>query len=114
MLVTKEKIKSNELQQLIGQFHKNAFPELRLNASIFLYQNKYHMPYVSQFDNEKDALSYIGKAKNEPSIGDLLTTPDEKMVFISPANFRTAYGKKRFEDYFVYFENVVLKSLDGK
>jgi tetratricopeptide (TPR) repeat protein len=114
MLVTKEKIKSNELQQKIGQFHKDVYPELRLNASIFLYQNKYHMPYVSQFDNEKDALTYISRAKSEPEIGTLLTEADEKMVFISPANFRTAYGKKRFEDYFVYFENVVLKSLDGK
>jgi tetratricopeptide (TPR) repeat protein len=113
MLVEKEKIKSNELQQRIGAFHKNAYAERRLNASIFLYQNKYHMPYISQFNSESEAMDYIKAAMKEPGIGDLLGGANEKMVFISPANFRTAYGKKRFEDYFVYYENVVLKSIDG-
>ncbi|MEM0996973.1 MAG: tetratricopeptide repeat protein [Bacteroidota bacterium] len=114
MLVDRTKVKANILQQKLGQFHKDNYSERRLNASIFLYQNKYHMPYISQFNDEREAMNYIKMAMKEPGIGDLLGGVNEKMVFISPSNFRTAYGKKRFEDYFVYYENVVLKALEGK
>lgn len=113
MLIKKEKLKSNELQVKLNDFNKKYYQEKRLNVSIFLYKNVYHMPYVSQFDREQDALDFIKTAAKEPEINDLFNSQDEKMVFISPSNFRTAYGKKRFEDYFLYYENVVLKSLDG-
>ncbi|HHG84329.1 MAG TPA: tetratricopeptide repeat protein [Bacteroidetes bacterium] len=114
MLLDKNNIKSNDLQLKINQFNKKLYQEKRLNVSIFLYRNKFHMPYISQFDDEQSALSYIKNVSKEPGISELFDAPTEKMVFISPANFRTAYGKKRFEDYFVFYENMVLKSLNGK
>lgn len=112
LLVDKSKLKSNELQMKLNEFNKKAYAEKRLNVSVFLYKGKFHLPYISQFNDEQEAMSYISSAVKEPGIGDLFTTPTEKMVFITPQNFRTAYGKKRFEDYFLYYENVVLKSLD--
>lgn len=112
MLVDKSKLKSNELQQKLNDFNRKYYQEKRLNVSVFLYKSKYHLPYISQFNDEQEALSFITNAVKEPGIGDLFTSPAEKMVFITPQNFRTAYGKKRFEDYFLYYENVVLKSLD--
>lgn len=112
MLVDKAKLKSNELQQKLNEFNAQSYQEKRLNVSVFLYKGQYHLPYISQFDNERDAMGYIGNAMREPGIGELFTSPEEKMVFITPQNFRTAYGKKRFEDYFIYYENVVLKALD--
>lgn len=113
MLVGKDKIKSNELQQKMNDFNKKYYQEKRLNVSVFLYKNQFHLPYISQFQNENDALDYITNAVKEPEIGELLKGENEKMVFITPGNFRVAYGKKRFEDYFLFYENVVLKSLDG-
>jgi len=114
MLVSKEKLKSNELQQKLNEFNKKYYGEKRLNVSVFLYKNKFHLPYISQFQSEKDALEFIQNAMKEPGIGELLTGENEKMVFLTPGNFRLSYGKKRFEDYFLFYENVVLKSLDGK
>jgi tetratricopeptide (TPR) repeat protein len=111
MLVRKEKLQTNILQQKINDFNGKYFQEKRLNVSVFLYQNKYHMPYISQFDSERDALSYLDAAMKDPSIADLFTESDEKSVFISPNNFRTAYGKKRMEDYLLFYENVLLPNL---
>lgn len=113
MLVGKDKIKSNELQQRMNDFNKKYYQEKRLNVSVFLYKNQYHLPYISQFQNENDALEYITSAVKDSEIGEMLQGENEKMVFITPGNFRVAYGKKRFEDYFLFYENVVLKSLDG-
>lgn len=114
MLVNKEKLKSNELQQKLNEFNKKYYGEKRLNVSVFLYKNQYHLPYISQFQSENEALDFIRNAMKEPGLGELLTGENEKMVFLTPGNFRLSYGKKRFEDYFLFYENVVLKSLDGK
>jgi len=111
MLLDRSKIKSNELQQKLNDYNRGAFPERRLNVSVFLYKGKYHLPYISQFNDEQEALSYITNLSKEPDIGGLFGGKNEKIVFITPKNFRTAYGKKRFEDYFIYYENVVLKEL---
>ncbi len=113
MLVEKEKVKSSELQQRINDFNKKYYQEKRLNVSIFLYKDQYHLPYISQFQSDNDALKYITNAVKEPEVSELLKAENEKMVFITPSNFRVAYGKKRFEDYFLFYENVVLNSLDG-
>ena len=113
MLVDKNEIKSNELQQKLNEYNRKTSPERRLNVSVFLYKGKFHLPYISQFNSEQEALAYIKNLMKEPEIAALFNTPAEKMVFITPQNFRTAYGKKRFEDYFIYYENVILKELNN-
>lgn len=113
MLVKKEKLTNSDLQIKVNDLNSKYFLESRLNVSIFLYKD-YHLPYVSQFDSYKDALSYIRSVIQEPALADLLTNPEEKVMIISPANFRVAYGKKRMEDYTAYYENVLLKRIDGK
>lgn len=113
MLVDKNEIKSNELQQILNEYNRKTSPERRLNVSVFLYKGKFHLPYISQFNSEQDALAYIKNLMKEPEVAALFNTPAEKMVFITPQNFRTAYGKKRFEDYFIYYENVILKELNN-
>lgn len=114
MLLNKEKIKTSDLQVKLNDFHSKYFQANRLNVSVFLYKNEFHMPYISQFDDYGSAMSYIRAADKEPDIADLFTMPEEKIMVISPANFRTAYGKKRMEDYVLYYENVLLKSINGK
>lgn len=106
--IKKEKLQTNELQQKVNDFNAKYFAEKRLNVSVFLYNNKYHMPYISQFESEKEAMSYISALRKDMELSVLFTDEDEKAVYISPANFRTAYGKKRMEDYFLYFEDVLL------
>jgi hypothetical protein len=75
---------------------------------VFLYQNQFHMPYISQFDSEKEALSYLSAIRKDMELAPLFSEASEQTVFISPANFRTAYGKKRMEDYLLYYEEVLL------
>lgn len=108
MLIDREKLKTNELQQKLNDFNSKYFGEKGLNVSVFLYQNKYHMPYISQFETEKEALAYLNSVSNDQSMSGYLNGQDQKGVFISPGNFRTAYGKKRMEDYFLFYENVIL------
>ncbi|MFM2375787.1 MAG: hypothetical protein RLZZ165_884 [Bacteroidota bacterium] len=111
-LVKKDKIQTNMLQQKISEFNSNYFGEKKLNVSIFLYQNQYHLPYVSQFDSEKEAIAYITSVRKDMELSTLFTDESERSAFISPANFRTAYGKKRLEDYLEYYENVILPSFN--
>lgn len=111
MLIEREKLKTNELQQKLNDFNGKYFGEKNLNVSVFLYQNKYHMPYISQFETEKEAMAYLSSASKEPSLAEYMTGGVERGVFISPGNFRLAYSKKRMEDYFLYYENVLLKNL---
>lgn len=111
LMVKKEKLQSNELQQKVNHFNSQYFAEKRLNVSVFLYQNQFHMPYISQFDTEKEALNYIVSLRKDMELSTLFTEESERAAFISPANFRTAYGKKRMEDYFLYYEDVLLPTV---
>ncbi len=112
LLIKREKLQTNELQQKINEFDSKYFAEKRLNVSVFLYQNEYHLPYISQFDSEKEALAYLDAVMKDETLSAYFTLPAEKGVFISPNNFRTAYGKKRMEDYFLYYEQVLLPALE--
>lgn len=111
LLIKREKLATNELQQKINDFDAKYYGEKRLNVSVFLYQNAYHMPYISQFEDEAEALKYLGALTKDDKLADLLTLPEEKGVWISPNNFRTAYGKKRMEDYFLYYEQVLIPAM---
>lgn len=111
MLLKKDKLQTNELQQKLNDFNAKGYSEKRLNVSVFLYQNAFHMPYISQFENEREAMSYMAAVMKDPNIGALFTETNEKAVFISPNNFRTAYGKKRMEDYLAYYEQVLLPAV---
>jgi TolA-binding protein len=108
MLVKKEKIANDKLQIQLNDFHSKYYQANRLNVSVLLYKNEFHLPYITQFDDWKAAMGYIRSASQEEDITRLFTEPSEKMLVISAANFRTAYGKKRMEDYMVYYENVLL------
>jgi tetratricopeptide (TPR) repeat protein len=110
-MIKSEKIASNALQQKLNDFDTQFYSEKRLNVSVFLYQNKYHLPYISQFDSEDDALAYVEAVQDDPSMSNLFGDPGEGGVFISPNNFRTAYGKKRMEDYFEYYNQVLLPAM---
>lgn len=109
MLIKKEKIANDKLQIKLNDFHTKFFQANRLNVSVLLYKNDYHLPYITQFDDWKAAMAYIRSASQEEEISTLFTQPEEKMLVISAANFRTAYGKKRLEDYVLYYENVLLQ-----
>jgi tetratricopeptide (TPR) repeat protein len=111
LFVQKEKLQSNQLQQKVNEFNGKYFAEKRLNVSVFLYQNQFHMPYISQFDTEKEAVSYISALTKDMDLSLLFTEETEKAAFISPANFRTAYGKKRMEDYFLYYDEILLPAV---
>lgn len=114
MLVKKEGIQNQQLQMLLNDFNKQYFSSENLTVSIFFYQRTHHLAYVSQFEDYQQAFNYMSMAMKDEKIAGAMADPSDRIVFITPQNFRVAYGKKRFEDYLVYFDNVVLKSLNGK
>ncbi|MCB9231125.1 MAG: tetratricopeptide repeat protein [Bacteroidia bacterium] len=111
MLLDKANVESNELKVKISTFNSKLFKNERLSTSIFFYQQKYHLAYISQFNSMELALNYINIAKSDGEINPLFKSDTDRIMFITPNNFKTAYGKKRFEDYYDYYINVILPSL---
>ena len=110
--VNKETISTNELKIKIQDFNKQYFKDKNLTTSIFFYKKVQHIGYISQFKKVQDALSYIKSAESDTNIEDVLQNEGERIVFITPTNFKTAYGKRRFADYFLFYDNFILPSLD--
>lgn len=114
MLVKKDNIQSQEVQMAVNEFNKKFYASDNLTVSIFFYKKTHHLAYVSQFEDFNAAKGYTTLALKQEGIQNILKDPGDRVVFITPQNFRTAYGKKRFEDYLLYFDNILLKSLNGK
>lgn len=113
MFIKKDKITNSDLQIRLNDFNNRFFADNKLNTSIFLYK-ELHMPYISQFDGFRSALDYISSIPKDTNLDELFTLDNERLMVISPANFRVAYGKKRMEDYAYYYETVLIPMMEGK
>ena len=112
LLIDKEAISSSQLKVKITNFNRNNFSSEKLAASIFFYKRVQHLAYISQFTTAELAVNYLNGLVDDPEVKGLFKKENDKAIFITPTNFKTAYGKKRFEDYVVYYENVILPSLE--
>lgn len=110
--VNKESISTNELKIKIQDFNKTNFKDKNLTTSIFFYKKVQHIGYISQFKKVQDAVEYIELAEEDSDIEEVLQKEGERIVFITPTNFKTAYGKRRFADYFLFYDQFILPSLD--
>lgn len=97
----------NEINAKIGDFNKKGFPKLK--PFTFQYKGTTLLPYVSHFTSVGDALAYIN-AFTKSQVGmEVLAGANDKIFYISHGNFKVGYGRKRLEDYILYYENIVEK-----
>ncbi|MFK7968825.1 MAG: tetratricopeptide repeat protein [Bacteroidia bacterium] len=97
----------NAINAKIGDFNKKDYPKLK--PFTFVYNNKTLLPYVSHFASPGDALGYINSFKNSAAGKEILSVPGSRVFYISHGNFKVAYGRKRLEDYMLYYDNIVEK-----
>lgn len=107
---SKEKTTSPDFQIKLNDFNNKTFASDKLTVSIFFYQKRLHMAYISKFADERAALTYITMVMKEEGISSLLGGGDETIAFITPANFRLAYGQQRLTDYLEFYQTVLLPS----
>lgn len=114
ILLDKAAVSSPQLQIILNNYNSTTYGSAGLTTMIYFYQTQQkHLAYVSKFDNTDAALQYLESIKNLPELKEIMKKPDDRIVFISPENFVTAYSKKRFNDYISWFDNVLMKSLNG-
>jgi tetratricopeptide (TPR) repeat protein len=106
----KDKTTSGDFQVKVNDFNNKNFASDKLTTSIFFYQKRLHMAYVSKFTSEQAALTYIGMISKSEGIESLLSGDDQTIAFITPANFRVAYGQQKLTEYLEYYKTVLLPS----
>ncbi len=110
-MVDKSAITNSDLKIKFSEFNEAFFKTERLNVSVFFYQNQQHLAYISQFRTISEATDYIKMAKEDSKFKSLTSTPGFQAVFITPTNFRVAYGTLRFADYYEFYNQVILPSV---
>ncbi|MEZ4825992.1 MAG: tetratricopeptide repeat protein [Bacteroidia bacterium] len=109
IFVDKNKISKNDANTQIADFNKQNYEALNLKVFTFLYQQTHLLPYISSFKNVEEAQKYIQDFVGAGASKSILTSPEEKIFYISHTNFKVAYGQKRMEDYIKYYENILNK-----
>ena len=112
IFVSKESIPSNDLKIRVKEFNTKYFSDKGLSSSIFFYQKTHHIAYISQFKDALDALDYIDFAQKQPQMQELVQKTGDRFIFITPNNFKTAYGQKRFADYFLFFDQEIMPGIN--
>ena len=107
-----DSIASNDLKVKVSDFNNKYYKSEKLSTSIFFYKQKQHLAYISQFKTMESGLSYIATATSDQEIMQLMSNSEDKIFFITPNNFKEAYGKQRFEDYYEFYKQVILPSLN--
>ena len=102
-LIDKTLATNDQIKLEISRFNSESFKNERLTTNVFLYHNQYHLVYVSQFPDFKNADTYIRALRNDPKLKAWLVKPDRDIVFITPANFSQAYRNKKINDYQDFF-----------
>lgn len=102
--IEKGLVPKTELESSISDFNRQFHGDKNLRVNVFLYQNTHLLPYISSFENQEAASSYLKGLFNYPAARDKILGNGGKAFFISHTNFRVAYSQKRMEDYLLYYE----------
>jgi tetratricopeptide (TPR) repeat protein len=97
----------NEINSKIGDFNKQAYPKLK--PFTFQYKGTILLPYVSHFQSTGEALGYVETFKKSQAGKEVLAGNGDAIFYISHSNFKIAYGRKRLEDYMLFYENILEK-----
>ncbi len=109
LYLDKENITKNDANRKVSDFNRANFGDLNLKTFTFLYQGTHLLPYVSQFKTVPQAEGYITKLLSDPVQRELLTGENDRIFYIAHSNFKVAYGRKRMEDYMLFYENILKK-----
>lgn len=107
IFVPRNRIKSNELNARVSDFHRQYYQNENLRSSVFVYKTdstEFHMVYISQFPDYPSAFSYVKVAREHNKFKAVVSSPQDDILFISPANFRIAFSQRRFHHYRTFFK----------
>ena len=109
MFIPKSGLSQSEITNQVKQFNSASFKELNLKAFTFNYKQTHLLPYITHFKEVNTAKEYMKTFRETEYGAELLGREGASMFYLTQANFREAYGKKRIEDYVLYFGNVLEK-----
>ena len=110
LMYVSSELQKSEVQSKISDFNKAEFQGQKLRVFTFAYtKTQKLLPYISRFSSVEDAEKYIRTFKDSDVGKEILTTEEDKIFFITHTNFKTAYGKKRMEDYISFYQNIMGK-----
>jgi tetratricopeptide (TPR) repeat protein len=109
MYLNQENIPKSEATSSVSDFNRANFPKMNLKTFTFLYKGQFLLPYISHFSSEEEAATYVNKFLQDPLSKRMLIEEDDKIFYISHSNFKVAYGRKRMEDYILYYENILTR-----
>ncbi len=109
MYIDQKNVSKGDATSKVSNFNKDKFSKLNLKTFTFLYKSQYLLPYISHFTTEEEAAAYVKSFLANPISKELLPSETDRVFYISHSNFKVAYGRKRMEDYMLYFENIIDK-----
>lgn len=110
MFVDEQKLKSKDLEIIMSNFGAKFFASENYRAIVFAYADKqgkkYHMVYVTKFQEYSAANAYIQSAMGYNELVQHLDSnkASNQAMFITGGNFKTAFSQKRFDEYGQYYE----------
>ncbi|WNJ21398.1 tetratricopeptide repeat protein [Pontibacter sp. G13] len=104
MYISKDKFTKKQVEETVSNFNSQFFSDKSLKVYTFMYQQTHLLPYIRHFKSVGEAKQYIEQFLSEDSSRRLLPSNDERIFYITQANFRVAYGQKRLTDYIDYYD----------
>lgn len=93
----------------ISDFNRAQFSGLDLKTFTFAYKEEFLLPYISSFPGIQEARDYIARFNADAGMMSLLANPNDRIFFMTHTNFKVGYGRKRMEDYLLYYDNILNK-----
>lgn len=109
MYIDQKNVSKGDATAKVSDFNKKNFAKLNLKTFTFLYKSQYLLPYISHFTSEEEAVAYVNGFLADPISKTLLPAETDRIFYISHSNFKVAYGRKRMEDYMLFFEYILNK-----
>jgi len=109
MYIDQKNVKKGDATSNVSDFNKKNFPKLNLKTFTFLYKSQFLLPYISHFKTQEEAVAYVNGFLADPMAKNLLPAETDRIFYISHSNFKVAYGRKRMEDYMLFFEHIINK-----
>lgn len=109
MYIDQKNVSKGDATSKVSDFNKQNFSKLNLKTFTFLYKSQFLLPYISHFTTEEEAVTYVNGFLADPMAKQLLPAETDRIFYISHSNFKVAYGRKRMEDYMLFFEHIINK-----
>lgn len=109
MYIDQKNVSKGDATSKVSDFNKKNFAKLNLKTFTFLYKSQFLLPYISHFKVQEEAVAYVNGFLAAPMAKQLMPAETDRIFYISHSNFKVAYGRKRMEDYMLFFEYILNK-----